>query len=228
MAIIVPSSKKVENALTRQKEVLINQVNTKTLAIQKTAARPSFIEVVVEPNYSVIGAKFKSKIPEITTKLRSTASNAIVDQLSSYGEIRLKMKDNETVILTKDDITIKEKLPSHIVSEDFTYGTVFVDVTRTAELLTEALVKEVVRRAQIMRKEMQLEIEQFVNLSIKFEEEETKKQVDNMRNYVMSEVRVKDLKLLSPRDKTPSLGEVYVKDWEIENEKIIMSMQRRA
>ncbi|MFH1328545.1 MAG: isoleucine--tRNA ligase [Candidatus Bathyarchaeota archaeon] len=226
MAIIVPSSKKVENALTRQKEVLINQVNTKTLTIQKTAARPSFIEVVVEPNYSVIGAKFKSKIPEITAKLRSTASNAIVDQLSSYGEIRLKMKDNETVILTKDDITLKEKLPSHIVSEDFMYGTVFVDVTRTAELLTEALVKEVVRRAQIMRKEMQLEIEQFVNLSIKFEEEETKKQVDKMRNYVMSEVRVKDLKLLSPRDKIPSLGEVYVKDWEIENEKVTMSMQR--
>ena len=69
--------------------------------------------------------------------------------------------------MKKEDFRIIEEMPNTISREDFAYGTVFVDTEKTPEIAAEALAKEVVRRAQLMRKEMGLRIDEYVDVRIR-------------------------------------------------------------
>lgn len=220
---VKPSSDEAQQALLRQKEILLDQTNTKELIILKPDEKPSFLMIEVKPIPS-LGSKLKSLTPQVLNKLNELGSEYVSREILEKGQIDILAGEHK-IALTKEDFKLTENIPDFISREDFIYGSVFVDVTKTPELTTEALSKEVVRRAQIMRKEMQLKIDEYVNVEIGYRDEELRELLEKTEAYLKSEVRIKNLKL-TEFDKVKMVEGGYLKEWLISDEPVKILMQK--
>jgi isoleucyl-tRNA synthetase len=81
--------------------------------------------------------------------------------------------------------------------------------------MREAYAREIVRRVQEMRKEIDLDVEEFIEVSLSFDENK----VAGFTDYIKSETRAKSLVF------GESL-EGYTKSWEIEGEEITITIKR--
>ncbi|MCX8176069.1 MAG: DUF5915 domain-containing protein, partial [Candidatus Bathyarchaeota archaeon] len=133
--------------------------------------------------------------------------------------------NNKTVTLSREDFDILEVLPDYVSKENFTYGSIFVDVTRTPEIIAEAFARDVVRRAQLMRKEMGLNVEDYVNALIGCESAESIGLLKSMENYLKTELRIKQLDIVRIEDVKQGRN-AYVKDWDVEDEKVKILLEK--
>ena len=72
--------------------------------------------------------------------------------------------EDKTITLEDEDIVFETELPENIVSADFEGGNVFMDTKFTPEILSEAMARELIRRIQDMRKDLDLDVE--ANISV--------------------------------------------------------------
>ncbi|MCX8209024.1 MAG: isoleucine--tRNA ligase [Sulfolobales archaeon] len=88
------------------------------------------------------------------------------------------------------------------------------------ELYAEALAREIIRRIQVMRKEMNLDIAEYVDVAIETDSEDIATSLQVFREYVSKEVRA--LRLLQ---ESPGEG-FYVKTWDIEGFTVRIGLRR--
>lgn len=113
-----------------------------------------------------------------------------------------------------------DSLPSKCVVRECEYGRIIMDCELTEDLMAEALAREVVRRFQIMRKELSLEMEERVDAEI-CSGSESLKLLGKMSEYIKREVRIRNLLL----GKSSTL-EGYRKEFEIEGEKYSLCIRK--
>ncbi|MEM3574959.1 MAG: DUF5915 domain-containing protein, partial [Candidatus Bathyarchaeia archaeon] len=105
------------------------------------------------------------------------------------------------------------------VSEPFDGGAVLLDIRLTEKELAEGLARDLVRRLQQMRKEMDLRVDDYVDVWISAPGDKVGV-IRGEGEYIRQEVRVKDLRIIAG-------GRVeaqYVKDWDIGGEKYTMGI----
>ncbi|WP_456421046.1 DUF5915 domain-containing protein, partial [Thermococcus sp.] len=90
--------------------------------------------------------------------------------------------------LTREHLSVEEKLPDFFVSEEFEGGRVFIDKTLTRELLAEGLAREFVRRIQEMRKRLDLDVNDRIVVTIETSEENRELLKENL-DYIKKETR---------------------------------------
>ncbi len=221
--LISPSNKNVKESLLRLKNVLMNQTNVKDVIILDVDEKPSFIKIKVKPSPS-LGVKLKSLTPKVLEKLNQIGDENLTKKLLEEKKIEVKV-NGEKIVLDEEDFKIFEEIPESISKEDFVYGCVFVDVTKTPEIVAEALAKEVVRRAQLMRKEMRLKIDEWVDAVIGFEDPESRKLLETMEEYLKTEVRIRKLNLTS-LDRVELKENAYLREWLVDDEKIKIRLEK--
>ncbi len=69
--------------------------------------------------------------------------------------------------LAVEDIVFETELPENIASSDFDGGNVFIDTELTPEILSEAMSRELIRRIQDMRKDLDLDVEANVEVVLR-------------------------------------------------------------
>jgi len=222
--VVSPLNPDVEKALERLSEVLAGQANVKEVKVLKVGEKPSPVGFRLRPNLASLGGKFKELTPKIVEAVEELDEKA-AERFQEAGELEVQV-EGKTIRLGKGDLTISEKLPENFLAEEFEGGKIFVDVVRTRELMAEALAKEVVRRAQVMRKEMGLNIEDLVDAEIGFESRESLKLAASTADYLKREVRIRSLKLGGLGDLSKPDMESLLKEWDVDGEKIRIMLKR--
>ncbi len=223
---VSPKDSDVAKAVRALREVILNQANAKTLKLLKAGGKPRSVRVVAELDYAKAGPILKRTVSEVAGLLAKTDGSSVMRSLSKMGKYSLRLKDGTAVDLTAELVSFKEALPKTLVSADSPHGRVYVETTQTPELLGEALAKEVIRRAQVMRKEMNLRVDEYVELRIAIQDEETLNLLNSTRSYIMTEVRAKNFSV-GRRDRSAETPkEAFVKDWEIDEEVVTIAMTR--
>jgi len=217
---VVPSDEEVASAVENLKSVFLSQANAKKLELLEPGETSKQVKTIVEPNYEKAGPQFKDRLPEISKLLRETDGRKVKQELLEEGEYSLRMEDSSIVNLTGDLLIFKEELPKHLVRADSPRARIYIDVTRSPEILAESLAKEVVRRAQLMRKEMNLRVEEYVDLFLKAQRQETLKAFSDLRDYIATEIRTRKITLLDPKQKFELPKQAYKRTWNIEGEKV--------
>jgi isoleucyl-tRNA synthetase len=100
------------------------------------------------------------------------------------------------------------------------YGRVIVDTELTEELRAEALVREIVRRFQVMRKEMSLEMEERVDAEVCMKTESLEL-IKRMVDYIKREVRIRNLHLSS----TPQFAG-FRKEFDLDGEVCVLTLRK--
>ncbi|AET65143.1 isoleucine--tRNA ligase [Methanothrix harundinacea] len=197
--------------------VLKSQTNSKEVTVMAVGGKPP-MEVALNPVPKKIGPAFKGDAQKVIAALKE-ADPAMVKAGIEAGEGRVG-----PYVILPEMVEFMEKVPENLVAAEFSSGTVYVDVTLTPELKAEGYGREVIRRIQEMRKELDLRVDEKIVAAVRVEDEEVLRLVEAMRDHIAGEVRARRLELGSALEVRGSL----VKEWSVEDVAMTMGVTRSS
>jgi isoleucyl-tRNA synthetase len=187
--------------------LLQEELNVKT--IRYTRDTSAFMVKTVKPKYSHLGPKYKEKAKQITQELDRFDSHHLYEKLTKDKEVRI-MIGAEKIRLTADDFDVVEHEKDHYTKTTVQDITLFLDTTLTPELEAEGLARELIRRIQSMRKELNLDVEKKITTEISLDSTK-QKALQNWKDYIQEETRSKTVMF----DENPKGA--LIKKWSIDD-----------
>ena len=209
---VVTENDEVTNAIKSLKEVLLEQANTKNVTIERQLDNAI---VIAKPNMAILGPKLRGDLGRVKKYFEQDDVDAsiILDEVTSNGEYTIHFDDKD-ITLVEDEILFEKEVPDNLVSCDFENGSVYVDTEVTPEIYSEAMARELIRRIQDMRKDLDLNVEANIKVCVECSDD-FKKAVIPHKDYISNEVRTDNLEFASVESLTG-----YIKDWKIEDEEL--------
>jgi isoleucyl-tRNA synthetase len=170
---------------------------------------------------SILGPKLRGDLGRVKAYFESEDADAaqIQKEVQDNGVYTIHFDDKD-IELTTEEILFEKEVPENLSSCEFEAGNVYVDTELTPEIYSEAMSRELIRRIQDMRKDLDLNIE--ANIDVKVEcSDEFKQAVLPHKDYISNEVRTDNLEFTTIVDEDG----VYVKDWKIEEEQLKISIE---
>ena len=195
--------------------VLKSQTNSKKVTVAAVGEKPR-MEIALNPVPKKIGPAFKGDAQKVIEAIKE-ADPVKVREGMDLGDFSLG-----PYTIGADMVEFVEKIPENLVAADFSSGTVYVDITLTEDLKAEGYAREVIRRVQDMRKEMDLRVEEEIEASVRLDDEEVAGLLGRMKAYIAGEVRARRLQIGSGFEVEGS----FVKDWSIEDLEITIAILR--
>jgi isoleucyl-tRNA synthetase len=163
-------------------------------------------------------------------KLRWPVSKAVVQ---TSRELRTHLKPLEQLlgaqlnckelVLIGPDEDFDKRISESFALMQTEFGKIAIDTKITPELQAECLARELVRRLQTMRKEMDLGMEERVDADVGVKTDENLRLLATQQKYISREVRVKNLRILRAKE---IAGEGYIKDWSIDGDSFKLLIKR--
>jgi len=214
--IVVPKNENLKKFINKYERLIKEQLNTKELKIlTKDEIKELLVEYKVKLNYAKVGPIFKDLVKEISSLIEKISPKDILEK----EEIDLETSKGK-VKLNKDMLIISENLKENydrLETKDFD---IYIDFSTLPELEKETLAREIIRRIQIMRKMLDLEINERIKVYVKTIEHESKKILEEFKHYIMNETLAEEIKL------EEETGYDLVKEWEIDDEIYTIGIKR--
>ena len=199
--------KKIELSLKNLLDLLNDEINVKNISFARNTDR--FMIKTVKPNHSVLGPRFKQNAKRLIEKINQMDEKQLYEKLKKEKHVKVKV-DGESIKLTMDDFEIAEKEKEHIARANVENITLVLDTKLTPELEAEGFSREIVRRIQSMRKELDLHVEKNIVTKIKVDKDE-QKMLQKWEGYIKAETRSKEIVFVDKPD-----GDL-VKEWKIDH-----------
>ncbi len=212
-AVIETNIKNVKSAVKSLKTLLKDTLNVKSLAIKEVDRR-----VVCHPLYTSLGPKYKEDAEKVARKLEELNGNEVRRKLKESGSYQVNV-DGESYEISSEDVKFELLPPEYYVSEEIPGGHIFLLTKRGDQLKAEGYVRDLVRRIQEMRKEMDLEMEERIIVQIVVPSNANLMQDlirDEWTEYIKHETRAKELSFGNSLSGSPT----YKREWKIAGEQV--------
>lgn len=207
---ILSDSEKLERALDIFGDVVKSQLNVKNIHFSPTSNLSRFMVKIAEPNLSAMGPVFRGDTPKVVQYI-SERAREVAKEIAEKGYAKIVL-DGSEYNLTKDMVNIVEKPIKNYVVKGFEYGYIVLDRTISEEEVAEGLARDIVRRIQFMRKELDLPIDAYIRVIVSAPDERAISYIESMKSYIMNETRAKEfivgIDVDIPED-------MYTRDWEL-------------
>ncbi len=203
--IVVTEDREQREAVLRLKELLMDELNVRDIHMKESDS--DYVELTVKPNFSSLGPRFKGDAGKVAGAIEDADAGELKTALDKEGEAEL-----DGFKILPDDAEFEE-----VVKEDYTLSTgaglkVYVNIHIDEELRNEGLARDIVRRIQTMRKELDLGYTQEIH-TYYTGHTDLEDAVEYGKEYIMKETLSKTLQKGKPEDG-------YEKDWEIDGMEI--------
>ncbi len=216
--VIVSSSGDVRDAIERLRDVILKQTNAKKITLLREGERWERLSLEAVPDRSKIGPVFKKEAGRVIELIKRCDPRMLESALNEEGSYKL----DDDILITPDMVSFREVIPEDVSVSTFQSGTVYVDCELTDEIKGEGFAREVIRRAQEMRKEMDLKMEERVDLSIKIPDENVLELIKPWMDHIAGEVRAEQVEL----GVDPGLRGDYIREWDVEGIKMEIALSR--
>jgi len=215
--IFSPIDDRAAKAAKHLEELIKRQGNAMELVILPPGEEPAEVELVAEPNFATLGPEFKGLAKDVAEAIRREDARKLHAGIEKGYTLTVK---GEEVLIKEKHVEFKKRLPEHIASASFDHGVVYIDATKTREILELGYAREVVRRIQEMRKEIDLAVEAYISTKVSVPDEEIVDYLEAQREYIARETRSKQLEIA-----TQLTHEGYEKVWKIEGKEFRISIR---
>ena len=197
--------KKKEQVIGELTSLIKEELNVKEVIY--TDDLSTYMNFMVKPNFKEVGKIFGKNIKEFSDKLLEL-SNEDINKLENNESIKMSI-DNTTYDITKDMVDIrissKEGFKAMVVGNNF----VILNTTITKELENEGLARETISKVQQLRKTMNFDITDRINMYI----DATSEYKENIKDYLDM---IKDETLtINVYDKDDIEDKVNINDYEV-------------
>jgi isoleucyl-tRNA synthetase len=215
--VVASKNEIVNQAVITLESVLKEQTNAKEIVTLKIGETWDQLGVEVLPIHAALGPVFKKDAGKVIAQLKTADGRTIKKSILETGSFELLAG-----IITADMVTFKDLIPPAIASAVFSAGEVYVDTELTREIESEGYSREVIRRIQDMRKELDLAVEEEIRAAVEIKDDRVAVLVLEMKDFIAGEVRARTL-MIGPEVEVD--GEL-VKDWDVEDVKMKMGIGR--
>ena len=197
--------KKKEKVIGELTSLIKEELNVKEVIY--TDDLSTYMNFMVKPNFKEVGKIFGKNIKEFSDKLLEL-SNEDINKLENNETIKMSI-DNTTYDITKDMVDIrissKEGFKAMVVGNNF----VILNTVITKELENEGLARETISKVQQLRKTMNFDITDRINMYI----DATSEYKENIKDYLDM---IKDETLtINVYDKDGIEDKVNINDYEV-------------
>ncbi len=200
-----------KNDLTTDLKALVeDELNVKTVELSDGSA--DYVSYVVKPQLKTLGPKYGSLLGKIR-ELMNTAQREIVAAVKNGGRFKREI-DGKEIDLGEDDVLISVQNKEGFSAESDGETTVVLDTELTNELIFEGAERELVSKIQTMRKEAGFEVVDHIEVG--YEAEGLALKVLEKGEFA------KDVLC----DKVSANLDGYVKSWDINGDKVTISVKK--
>ena len=147
-------------------EILSEELNVEEIRVAEDL--DAFQKVEIMPNRKSLGAKCRADLPKVLSELR------MIDAESLLLEIEAGIAAVGGYDINESDIDIRrverEGFAAETLSGDYGDVSLVLDMEIDEDLLSKGLSRDIIRRIQAKRKDLDLEIEATINLSVWIED----------------------------------------------------------
>jgi isoleucyl-tRNA synthetase len=173
--------------------LLQEELNVKTIHFSRNAS--AFMVKFVKPDHAKLGPRLKQQAKQVVAIVESMDRHALYKTLQDKKEITLDVQGTP-LTLSKDDFIVVEQVKPHLAQAETEDFTLFINTELTPELEAEGLARELVRRIQSMRKDLDLAIEDKITAEINLDKEK-QTLLSSWHSYIKNETRSQELRIVA-------------------------------
>lgn len=149
-------------AAERFRDMLLDDLNVKDVEIVEPGTK-SPLSYEVKPNFKTLGARLGGKMKATAAAISANAPSLLAAFGEGASELVLEV-DGEPLVLQRDDLELRASAPADQTVAEDRGGWVAFSTTITKDLELEGLMRDLLRRLQVLRKDTGLEIEDRIHL----------------------------------------------------------------
>ncbi|MFQ3477160.1 isoleucine--tRNA ligase [Halonotius sp. F2-221B] len=201
--VVETDDEEVASAVENLADLLGERVNTRDIEVVS-----EFDELIeyAEPQMGEIGPAFGGDAQDVMEAVEGATREEVEAGIEVNGE---------EIDLDDEMVDYRKEPPEHVTGTDFEGGTVYVDTTLTDDLESEGYARDVIRRIQEMRKELDLDVESEISVGLAVADDRVAGFVDEHRDLISEEVRAAEL-TDAPSDEADRLETWEIEDTEVE------------
>ncbi len=206
---------KVKTQIEAVKDLITSEINVKT--IEYIGDDAGILVKKIKPNFKELGIKYKADMKHISAAIQAFGK-AEIAEIEKNGKISATA-NGKSYILTLEDVEISSEDVAGWLTAKQGNLTVALDITLTDELRQEGIARDLVNRIQNIRKDMNLEVQDKIKISVAHSAQDIVNQaVANFKDYIAVEVQATTFDVLS----TVANGQ----ELEIDEYRVVVSVEK--
>ena len=213
--LTVVVEKNMKNALSKMKDVILEEVNIKELEILEDDS--TLVHKSAKANFKTIGPKFGKNVKLVAEKIKNF-NPAEISLIEKGDSVTLNV-DGESLSVSKEDVEILSEQISGWIVESEGGVTVAVDTQLTEDLISEGVAREFVNRIQNMRKDAGFQVTDKIKIA--FNGSDTFVfAINTFSNYISAETLAEKI------ESKVELDGGFVQDWKIGGDDIKIKIEK--
>lgn len=173
--------------------------------------------LIGRPVMKKIGPSFGKTGPVVKGLIESADGTLLRKQLEESGSVTLS-DGKEEYVLTAEHMTFVQSLPELVFGAEMADASVYVDTTLTKDLEAEGYTREIIRRLQEMRKQLDLNVDDFIIIDAIIGDDHLRDLISGpWQDLMKQEVRGKELSIRPSVDERDGSALFQLdREWDIE------------
>lgn len=212
------------NLSSRQIEIIKDQTNIQEVYPYKNKDIKRFLKIRAKANIKKLGPMFKERMTYVKDIIENLEEEYLWNLIRSK-EIIINTKLLGKIKVNKDlvEIVFEDKKPYK--SKAYNASKIFLNTYIDRDLLLKGLARDLIRRIQVMRKEMNLEITDNIDVYLFTNEKEFIEAINRYKDFISEETRAHEININIKEEK---LERSYSKRWMVNEYDIIIKLVRRT
>jgi isoleucyl-tRNA synthetase len=219
--VVAAGDDRLAEAVGRQRELLEERLNARTVEVIAPEDRWEELAYSARADMSVLGPEFGDRAGEVMGAL----NEARVEEPTLEALERAVAKTlGEEVGLSEEMVEFVEETPEEVASarihtEGDDRGVVYVDTALTEGIESEGYAREVIRRIQEMRKELDLPIDASIRVELDIADDRVAELAREHEGLIAEEVRAEEL---------GTVEDGHRREWEVEGVEMTIAIEPLA
>jgi len=206
--VVDVDSDDVADAVRAQEDIIADRLNARAVEVVGADDEWGELQYSAEADMSELGPAFGDDAGRVMNALNEAR---VAEQSLDTLEGTVSDALDEDVDLTEEMVEFRRETPEGVTGTEFAAldggGVVYVDTALTEDIESEGYAREVIRRVQEMRKDLELDIEERIVVDLAIDDERVDSLVREHEALIKEEVRA---------DELDGVEEGHRKTWEVE------------
>ncbi|EMA25979.1 isoleucine--tRNA ligase [Haloarcula amylolytica] len=206
--VVDVDSDDVADAVRAQEAIIADRLNARAVEVVGAADEWGELQYSAEADMSELGPAFGDDAGRVMNALNEAR---VAEQSLDTLEGTVREALGEDIDLTEEMVEFRRETPEGVTGTEFAAldggGVVYVDTALTEDIESEGYAREVIRRVQEMRKDLELDIEARILVDLAIDDERVDDLVREHEDLIKEEVRA---------DELGSVEDGHRKTWDVE------------
>ena len=192
--VVDVDSDDVADAVRAQEAIIADRLNARAIEVVGADDEWGELQYSAEADMSELGPAFGDDAGRVMNALNEAR---VTEQSLDTLEGTVREALGEDIDLTEEMVAFRRETPEGVTGTEFAAldggGVVYVDTALTEDIESEGYAREVIRRIQEMRKDLELDIEERIAVDLTIDDERVDSLVREHEALIKEEVRADEL-----------------------------------